>query len=60
MLSQAVRKIEHRQINANMMGSVFERLIGGEVRRFHFDGEYRSCQGTGFTIFPWVGPTGGA
>ena len=30
MLSQA-EKIEDRQINDNMMGSVFERLIGSEV-----------------------------
>jgi hypothetical protein len=37
MLSQAERQIEYRQINDNMMGSVFERLIGGEVRRFHFE-----------------------
>jgi hypothetical protein len=37
MLSQAERKMEHRQINDNMTGSVFERLIRGEVRRFHFE-----------------------
>lgn len=37
MLSQAERKMEHRQINDNMMGSVFERLIRGEVMRFHFE-----------------------